>query len=384
MTLDLKKADELQTSMEASWAATNNLIPKLTSGSAIKAIFFAIVLTVMWLQSLIRKTYLFARAATCFGDDLDSWMNDFNFPRLPAQSATGQVRLFLTNTSVSPTSIPVTGTVVQTLDGTIQYQLIPDTTLSAYDPVSNAYIIPANQLFCDAAVQATVIGSVDNVQAGALVQFTAPSNANSVINLDPILTGEDKESDAEYKARFIVDINSRSKATRMAILSAIVNTQQGMQAVLIENVDSILQPERGNFLAVINPASGVTNSALLAKTYQRIDAARGFCIGFGLIGALQNSVSIALAVRTDPNAASQAAILVAVKNAILDYVELLPVGASLTIAGLVFVAMGVPGVVDVQLTPTQSPKINGQEADFLPSRIGVVRTAANQITIGTF
>lgn len=384
MPLQLKQADELQTSMEAAWAATNNLTPKLTSGSAIKAIFFAFVLTIQWVQSLILKTYNYARAATCNDGDLDTWMADYDFERLPPQFAVGQVRLTLTNTSVSPTSIPVAGTIIQTPDATIQYGLIADETLSAYDLATNSYIIPANQLFCDAAVQAVVIGSASNVQAGQLTQFfTAGIAANSVTNLDPIINGEDAESNDEFRARFVVHINSLSCATRMAILSAIVNVQQGMQAVLIENVDSLLQPERGHFLGVISPASGVANSALIAKTYMSVDAKRGFTIGFGILGAMQNNVTIGFSIRLATGAVNTVVVR-NVKNAILDFVESLQPGDTLYISDLVGIARAVAGVAAVQLTPTLSPKINNVEADFTPSSIGVVRTAANLVTIGTF
>src|SRR5690348_5770676 len=91
MTLPTKTFTQFVQDQGASWAASTGQTPVFTSGDVLLALFQAFGLNADYLQALIVQVNNITRAQTSSGADLDSWMNQFNFPRLPATFADGQV-----------------------------------------------------------------------------------------------------------------------------------------------------------------------------------------------------------------------------------------------------------------------------------------------------
>ncbi|MFT2588653.1 baseplate J/gp47 family protein, partial [Escherichia coli] len=63
----------------------------------------------------------------------------------------------------------------------------------------------------------------------------AITGIDTVTNAAGLTNGEDAELDADFRARFIHYINSLSKATKAAVLYAILSLQQNVSAVIVEN-----------------------------------------------------------------------------------------------------------------------------------------------------
>jgi len=90
----------------------------------------------LWLQAIILQLLTVTRAATSVGPDLDSWMADFNFDRLQAVAATGQVT-FARFTATQQAVVEI-GVTVQSADGTQNFTVTLDTTNSAYSATLGA------------------------------------------------------------------------------------------------------------------------------------------------------------------------------------------------------------------------------------------------------
>ena len=83
-----------------------------TIGSILRSIVESNSAVALWVQGLILQLLATTRAATSAGTDLDSWAADFNFYRLVAVAASGQV-VFSRFTATQAAFIPV-GTQIQT------------------------------------------------------------------------------------------------------------------------------------------------------------------------------------------------------------------------------------------------------------------------------
>ena len=188
----------------------------------------------MFLQSQAVAVNKLTRAATSEGADLDTFMADFSFPRLPATYAGGVVKFGVNQVKSNDVLIRL-GTIIQTEDGTIQYEVIADSNQSGYSDEQGSYILTAGQLSVNVAVKAKLPGSSSNVQAGVLKQIvTGGVGASSVTNLIPIDNGAEAESDEAYRERFKLFINAvNARTTGAGILSAALNTP-GVVAVSLK------------------------------------------------------------------------------------------------------------------------------------------------------
>ena len=84
--------DQFVANWVTSWAANMAVQPNLPVGDPALAVAEADAAQAVALQYIASQVVIFARASTATGVDLDSWMADFAFPRLPAVYATGVVQ----------------------------------------------------------------------------------------------------------------------------------------------------------------------------------------------------------------------------------------------------------------------------------------------------
>lgn len=384
MPLPTKTYEQYLSDIISTWAGILFLNPNLQSGDPLLALFQALVLGgFMFQQAQIIAVNKLTRAATSTGADLDSWMADFSFPRKPAAFATGQVQFSVNRVLSSNVSVPV-GTVIQTLDGSIQYQVIADTNQSAYQSQLNAYVLPAGQLMINATVQAVTAGSASNVQVGALSQLvSAVTGINNVTNLADIMNGADPESDPAYRLRFQLMINSvNGKATLGGVYSAAIDVP-GVQAVkIIEGYDQYNYPRVGYGTIVIDDGSGSPPSSLLDTVFKAVFPVRGFTAGFVVIGPTKVNITIQLNIRINPNATDPSQITKNVEFAVIDYINSLEIGDTLYLENVSQVAKDADS--NVIAVEAGSTKINDAQADLVPTNHGVIRTDNTMVTIGSF
>jgi hypothetical protein len=385
MSLPTRTFQQYTNDAVVAWAAALNLNPTLISGDPLLAIMQATAANDIFLQNLALQLNQLARASTAVGGDLDTWMADFAASgfagRLPATMASGPVTLSVLAVRSTATSIPV-GSIIQTSGGAIQYQLIADTAQAAYSAAAAAYILPAGQLSITATAQALIAGSASNVQAGQLGQLGFSGGPDTVTNLAAITNGLDFESDAALRIRFINFINNLARATKGAILSAIANIQQGLNANVIENTKPDGTTQLGFFTTVLDDGSGSPPAALLLTAQNILDGIRAFTIQQTVVAPQIVPVTVQLNIRVSSTAIA-GPIQLLVQNAIVNYINSVGIGQPIYFLKLIQVAIDAsPGnVLTVQVS---SELLNGGGVDLTPTGFQLYKTTLPQVAVWMF
>ncbi len=340
-------------------------------GSILRSIVESNSAVVMWVQQLIVNLLVTTRAATSSGDDLDSWMADFSFTRLAATAATGQV-VFSRFTATNQAVIPV-GTQVTTTDGTQSFLVTTDTSNAAYDATQAGYVIAAGVTSVSVPVQAVTAGAAGNAQQGTITVISGSIQyVDTVTNTVTFGSGEDAESDTDFRARFVLWIASLSKSTLSAIGYALSSMQNGVTYTLTENQTYSGLSQPGYFYAVVDDGSGSPSSTFLGQAYSAIDAVRGFTVTFSVFAPELVTANIAMTLALSAPAVRSE--VVALVNAALEsYVASLVLGQTLPFTQLATVAYGASPYV----TNVTGVTLNGSSADDLTA------TASQVIRAGT-
>lgn len=325
-------------------AGSTTLI-NLTVGSVLRAILESVAGVILWLQGLIVYVLTLTRAATSSGADLDSWMADYGLTRLAAVPATGQVtfaRFTNTNQAVVPFNY-----LVQTGDGTQSFIVNVDATNAAYNATLGGYVLAAGVSSINVSVTAVNAGAQGNVLAGAISSISQPiSGVDTVTNASAYTNGVNAETDAAFRIRFVLYLLSLSKATKTAIGSAIANIQQGLKYTLTENYDYNGTYDPGFFYVVIDDGTGYPSSTLQSTVGNAIDAVRAVGIRFAVFAPVVITATPTMVLTTAAGYV-HATVVGLVTTALQNFINALPLGASLPYTQLASIAYGVPGVVNV-------------------------------------
>jgi len=328
----------------ATQAACSSLVD-FGVGSILRAIAQAVAAVVLWLQAIILQTLTLTRAATSVGADLDSWCADYGFFRLPANSATGQVTLSRF-TATQQAVVPV-GATVQTADGSQTFTVTIDTTNSAYNASLGGYVIPVNTSSVNVPVQAKVGGSGGNVQASTITVITSPiPGVDAANNSAGFTNGYDAESDASFRARFVLYIASLSKATKTAVNAAVLGVQQGLNDTITENQDYNGTTDMGFFYVVVDDGTGNASSSLLNAVGSAVDAVRPLCSRFAVFAPADVTASVTMTI-TSAAGFNHATVVGNVGVALTSFINALQLGVSLPYTQIASIAYGVPGVANV-------------------------------------
>jgi len=367
MALNIKSFSQLVSEQVTAIQARTTWLVDFSIGSILRSLAESNAGVTMWIQQLIVTLLVTTRAATCSGEDLDSWMADFSFPRLSAVQATGQVT-FSRFTATSKAIIPL-GTQVTTPDGSQTYSVIADTTVIAWDAGQSGYVIDAAVSSLSVSVRANISGAGGNVQPGAITVMTGSVlYVDNVTNTETFVNGKDAEPDDDYRARFVLWIASLSKATRTAIEFALSNLQRGVSFTLTENVNRDESFHPGYFYAVVDDGSGMPSEDFLNRARMAIDAVRGFTSTFGVFRPQILSADVILSVTTELSADHHEAARLA-EQAIRNYLTSLSLGKLLAYTQLVRVAYGASPLV----TNVTFLKLNGGVADLAASPRQLIR-----------
>jgi uncharacterized phage protein gp47/JayE len=365
-----KDLTTLQNEMTASAQGQSSALLDFSVGSIMLAIINAFAAVVLWLQAQILSVSSKTRASTSHDADLDSWMADFNFPRDAASPASGN-ETFTRYTTTGTASLAV-GAQVQTANGSAIYAVMTDSGNPHYDAATASYIIPDGTASVTVPIQALVAGSAGNALAGLInTSATAIPGFDTYTNAAALTNGTDGESDAAYRARFVLWINSLSKGTETAIAAAILGVQSNLQYVLVENEDTLGNPDPGYFYAVIDDGSGVPSDELVAAVTAAIALVRGFTIGWTVIKPTVLDVPVELTI-TVASGYTGSSVRAAVQNAITNYVNTRGLGNGLPYTRIAQVAYdaspGVANVINVLL--------NGGTSDIAGSPKQAIRTTS--------
>jgi hypothetical protein len=359
------------TAVQNSAAALLNLDP----GSVLRAILESNASVGMWMQSLFYNVLLTTRLATSGGTDADSFGADFGFFRLPATAATGTV----TFSRFSPiqAALITPGVTVTTLDNSEEYTVTTDTTNGLWNPTQGGYVIPPSTSSGTVPVVASVAGSAGNVGIGLIGNISSVIPfVDTVTNSAAFTNGSDAESDAAFRTRFALYIQSLSRGTVAAIGYAISSVQQGLTFTVQEDVDAIGNYLPGNLVITVDDGSGNPSTALLNAVNAQINLYRPAGVSYNLFGP--SVVNVNVVFNLIPAAGyTFGQIVTAVEDAVSSYVNSLAVGMPLYYSRIAQVAYdSTSGVLNVN-----SVTLNTGTSDIIPTLRQVVKTTS--VTINT-
>lgn len=374
MKLNLQTFAAIVANSAAAVQAGTTQVLDLSSGSVLRAILEANASIALWLQWLIICVMRVMRASTSAGSDLDSWMADFGLSRLPSSCSVGVVTFSRYNTSISSMICP--GVLVKTADGTQTFSVCTDTANAAWNNNAGAYILASGVSSIDVPVAALTPGAAGNVQAGAVTIIASPiAGVDMVINALGATNGSDAEPDNAFRARFILYINSRSQATKMAVENAILSVQQGLSYSIQENSDGSGNFKTGSFLVTVDDGSGCPSGTLLSAINLAIEKVRPIGSIFTIRPPTVQLVAVSANVTIMANA-NQSAVVGAAEVQITNFVNSLPIGVGLPVtrvAQLVYDAD--PSVVNVS-----NILLNGNSSDIVVSNLGVIKISNLSVT----
>ncbi len=371
MQLQLQDFTTLVRNMAASVQGSARNLIDLTTGSVLRAILEANASIALWLQWLIVQVLAQTRAATSTGADLDSWVADFSLQRLPGQAAL-TTAVFSRITLGLAASIPV-GSQVKTADGAQTFVVLADPTQPSYSVAASSYAVAPGVQTIALTVQAAVVGATGNVQPGVIsLLASAIPGIDAVTNPRQAAGGLDAESDNALRTRFANFIDSRSRATPVAIAFAIDSLQQGLQHVVSENVDPSGAARPGFFTVTIDDGSGAPPATLLAAVAAAVDRVRPvgtqFAVQPATVFLADITLTITAAIADKPSAQA------AVATAVAVYIATIPIGSELPLSRLIAVAYAASAAI----TNVSALTINGG-GDLVPTSTGIVR--AGSITV---
>lgn len=379
MTLPTKTIGAFVDDMIATWSSQTGIVPVFSSGDALLAFWQSTAAQLDFLQAQIRMVLNLTRAGTSTGGDLDTWMAQFDFPRLVATYATTDV-IFSRNLATTTPILISVGDMVQTSGGAYQYKVVADTSETTFDASLNAYVLSPGATSLTATVQALVAGTGSNVVARAINQFgTSIPGIDTVSNDQPVENGYDAEPDINYRARFQLYLATLSKATKAAIIAAALGVQQGLSVNLLENQQPNGLPLLGSFTAIVDDGSGNPPTSLLTKIYAAIDATRAFTVQPFVIAPTSLVAVVAITIKLSPNAVA-AVVNTAVQNAITAILNESQPGATVYISQVDSIALLVTGVVAVRSGTT----INGVAADLTAGPIQEIRTSITNVSVSNY
>lgn len=367
MAITFKDFNTLVSDQVTSLQAGARLLLDYTVGSVIRSIVEANASIVLWVQALLANLLQSMRASTAAAADLDSWMADYGVTRLAAVAATGQAT-FSRFTTTQQAVVPV-GTTVQTADGSQKFTVTLDTTNGAYSAGLGGYVLAIGASSASVPVQANTAGILANVVIGGISSISGSIvGVDTVSNAAAFTNGADAEKDPALRVRFVAYVASLSKATKTAVSYAITSLKTGLSYALVENLTYAGAVANGYFYVVVDDGTGVPGSTLLTSVGNAIDAVRPLTSTFGVFAPVVINAAVAMiatiAVGYDPVATKALAV-----TALKSYINLLPLGQSLTYSRLAQVAYDAsPGITNLTAIT-----LNGATADLVATSQQVIK-----------
>jgi uncharacterized phage protein gp47/JayE len=196
--------------------------------------------------------------------------------------------------------------------------------------------------------QAVTAGAAGNVLANTVTVITQGiPGIDTVTNAAAFTNGLNAESDTALRARFVLFINSLSKAILLAIQYAIASVQQGIYQTLTENYayNGTYQP--GYFYAVVDDGTGYPPTNLVNAVGAAIESVRGFTIQYGVFPPTVLTANVNMQIVAGAGYVANT-VAANVALALTNFINGLELGNSLPYTQLAAVAYGVAGVVNVQ------------------------------------
>jgi uncharacterized phage protein gp47/JayE len=359
MDLPTRSFVDIVRDMSAGMTASAGRLIDVSVGSVLRAIIEANAAIVLWVQWLVLLALQATRASTCTGADLDSWMADFSFSRLPAATASGSAT-FSRFSGIAPTFVPA-GMLLKTQDGLVSFTVSGDPSNPAWQPQLATYALAPGVLAIDLPIAAVVAGQAGNVLASTITMLaSAVPGVDTVNNGTATNGGHDPETDQAFRSRFTNFFASRSRATIDAIGYAISLVGTDLSYVILENVDAVGNARPGNMLIVVDDGSGSLAEPLLTSLSLAVESVRPVGTTFTIQPPQTIQVQVSLSVLL-PVDLSLSATQNELQSAIQSYIGSLSIGTSLSITRISQIAYQ----TEVRIINVANVTLNGQATDLV-------------------
>lgn len=346
--------------------ALANSVIDFSVGSVMRAITESNSSILVWLQSMITELLSASRASTSVDANLDTWVGDYGIIRMQAMFASGVVT-FSRSTPSQAASIPV-GSIVESADSLVQYQVVVNLIDTNYDIISDSYILPQGIYSIDTPIVATVAGTIGNVAPASInVLGTSIPGVDTVSNGIQFVNGTDSETDIALRARFVNYLGSLSKAVRVAVEYAISSTQTNLNYSITENYNYDGSINDGYFFVIIDDGTDYPSDILLTAISNSIEDIRPVCSQFGVFRAEIVSVNISMDIDTTVGYDHLVAVSSVITN-ITSYISDAGLGGPLRYTMLSKLAYDVPGVNNVS-----NISLNGSVVDLIITNKQTIR-----------
>ena len=338
-------------------------------GSTLRAIAEATAAVSLWLQGVALQILALTRASTSTGSDLDSFFADFGLVRLGATLASGQVTFARLTASPTVIVIPI-GSQVRTQDNSQIFNVTADPTNGNYSGSAGGYVLASTVATINVPVTAAYGGTGGNVTVGTINQIlsTIPG-IDTVTNASAFTNGTNSESDAAFRARFVLFINSLSKATKAAIGYAIVSLQLGLLYTITETTNFGGSGSPG-FSVVVDDGSGNPPASIITAATIAVDAVRAAGVRYQVQGASTVSAALILHI-TAKTGYDLPTVQAQVTAALATYINGLGLGNTLYWSKLYQVAYDAsPGVATVS-----SLTLNGTATDLTATASQTIKSS---------
>ena len=367
-TLPTKSHNTLVSDFAASCQGACATLVDFSVGSVLRAVAEASSGVALWLQAMILQVLTLTRASTSQDADLDSWMADYGFARLPAAIATGLVT-FSRFTPTQAALIPA-GATVRTSDNAQTFAVTASPSNPAWNAALNGYTLAAGATAVTVPVAALAAGSAGNAQANTVTVITAAiPGVDAAANASAFVTGIDAEPNPAYRSRFVLYLASLSKSTKAAVGAAILGVQQGLQYTIQENIDTSGAANYGFFTVTLDNGTGSPSASLLSLVSAAVDAVRGLTTRYAVLPPVVLAASVSMTVAT-PAGYDHPTVVGNVGTALAQAINSLPLGATLPYTLLAAIAYSVDGVTNVT-----SVLLNGATADIAATPRQVVKSS---------
>ncbi len=322
MAIPFQSFDTLVTNQVTAIQASSTQPLDFNTGTVELAMVQAQASMGIWLEYIFNAVLAMARAQTSTGVDLDTWMAQFKLYRLTGNPSTGNCTFSRTVTT-STAQINV-GVRVSTVDFSAQFIVIPDVSNPNYNSGAQAYILNVGVASTLVKVMCTTNGTVGNVSANTISVFTSPViGISTVTNALPFVNGKNGETDAEFRARFVLYINSLSRAVLPAYAFQMASIPEITRYNVVENETFGGSPQAGYVYTVIDDGTGAPPPDLLARAYAAIQTVRGLAILNDVFAPNTVSVNISVDLTISP-LITQATVTQQVTDALVKYINFYP------------------------------------------------------------
>jgi hypothetical protein len=383
MSVNTQSFTQILTGFATTVQGAASTLVNFVIGSVLRAIGEGTAWVALWLQGLILSAIALTRAATSNGADLDTWFAQYGFTRLAPTAASGQVT-FSRFTTTQQAVVPV-GSIVQTGDGSQQYQVVVDTTNAAYSATLGGFVIAAGSASVTCSVVSITAGSNSlslpdssgNVSAGAIsALYQSIPFVDTVTNALAFVNGVNAETDAAARIRFVGYLASLARATKAAIGAAITALGANFTYSITENQTKAGVTQMGYFFVVVDDGTGAPGSTVLSAVYNAVDAVRPFTSTFGVFAPTVVNATVVMTLKTTSTGVDHATTCSLVQTALLSYINTLPLGATLPYFKLGQIAIDASSDVLSVLTLT----VNGATVDLSATNQQVIKSSSVSVS----